>query len=80
MLSSQLQNAVIELLSQFISNDFSDMEKVKESFESAWHGERKQVVESAFCLFSLAAAKATMKHKMRTCIVCVVLIIMIDVA
>lgn len=39
MLSTQLQNAVIELLSQFIANDFSEIDKLKENYESAWQGE-----------------------------------------
>ncbi len=39
MLSTQLQNAVIELLSQFIANDFSEIDKLKENYESAGQGE-----------------------------------------
>ena len=39
MLSSQLQNAVIELLSQFISADFGNLEKLRESHETASQGE-----------------------------------------
>lgn len=38
MLSTQLESAVIELLSQFISNDFAEIDKLKESFETAWQG------------------------------------------
>ena len=41
MLSTQLQNAVIELLSQFISSDFGKLEKLKESQENASLGEAK---------------------------------------
>ena len=35
MLSSQLQNAVVDLLSQFITVDFGKLEKLKESQEAA---------------------------------------------
>ena len=35
MLSTQLENAVIELLSQFISADFGKLEKLKENQEIA---------------------------------------------
>ena len=38
MLSTQLQNAVIELLSQFITNDFGKLEKLKETHEAASQG------------------------------------------
>lgn len=41
MLSTQLQNAVIELLSQFISTDFGNLEKLKENFEAASQGSWK---------------------------------------
>ena len=39
MLSTQLQNAVIELLSQFLGSDFSNLERLKEQHEAATQGE-----------------------------------------
>ena len=39
MLSTQLQNAVIELLSQFLSNDFGNLERLKEQHDAAAQGE-----------------------------------------
>jgi len=41
MLSTQLQNAVIELLSQFISSDFGKLEKLKENQENASMGKTR---------------------------------------
>ena len=38
MLSTQLQNAVIELLSQFISKDFSELDRLKENYDATWQG------------------------------------------
>ncbi len=42
MLSTQLENAVIELLSQFITNDFGKLEKLKDNYETAMQGEGEQ--------------------------------------
>ena len=40
MLSTQLHNAVIELLSKFLSEDFSKLERLKEAYDVAWQGGR----------------------------------------
>jgi len=38
MLGSQLQNAVIELLNSFISTDFTEVDKMRENYETASQG------------------------------------------
>ena len=43
MLSTQLQNAVVELLSLLLSKDFAHLEKLKENFEASSQGKRKNI-------------------------------------
>ncbi len=42
MLSTQLQNAVIELLSQFLATDYGNLERLKEQHEAASQGEGRR--------------------------------------
>ena len=44
MLSTQLQNAVVELLSMLLSKDFAHLEKLKENLEASSQGIELHVV------------------------------------
>ncbi len=56
MLSTQLENAVIELLSQFISSDFGKLEKLKENQENASLGRRQTQLGGCVSVVVLGSA------------------------
>ena len=60
MLSTQLENAVIELLSQFISSDFGKLEKLKENQENASLGRRQ--TQLGWCVSVVVLGSASLSY------------------
>ena len=68
MLSTQLENAVIELLSQFISADFGKLEKLKENQEIASLGKQcwSSCSEASFVYVLLHSPHVFAEHEQAT--------------